>query len=86
MNVLLVLGYNAVLKSFLTEDESKAYLGSVDVKKVKEQAEIGMEKRKIKKDTTRSLSIRLPKDLYIDFEKKCNSMGLDKEKRFSRNL
>ncbi|MGG7060239.1 viroplasmin family protein [Clostridium tertium] len=76
----LVLGYNAVYKSFRTEEEAKKYLGSVDVEKVKEQAKKGMEERKIKKETTRSLSIRLPKEMYKDFEEKCSSMNLDKDK------
>ena len=76
----LVLGYNAVYKSFRTEEEAKKYLGSVDVEKVKEQAKKGMEDRKIKKETTRSLSIRLPKEMYNDFEEKCSSLNLDKDK------
>lgn len=76
----LVLGYNAVYKSFPTEEEAKKYLGSVDVEKVKEQAKKGMEERKIKKETTRSFNIRLPKEMYKEFEKQCNSMDLDKEK------
>ncbi|WP_394857246.1 ribonuclease H1 domain-containing protein [Clostridium paraputrificum] len=76
----LVLGYNAVYKSFRTEEEAKKYLGSVDVEKVKEQAKKGMEDRKIKKETTRSFSIRLPKEMYKDFEEKCSSMNLDKDK------
>ena len=76
----LVLGYNAVYKSFRTEEEAKKYLGTVDVEKVKEQAKKGMEDRKIKKETTRSLSIRLPKEMYNDFEEKCSSLNLDKDK------
>ena len=76
----LVLGYNAVYKSFRTEEEAKKYLGSVDVEKVKEQAKKGMEDRKIKKETIRSLSIRLPKEMYNDFEEKCSSLNLDKDK------
>ncbi|MDZ5038284.1 hypothetical protein [Clostridium perfringens] len=39
-----------------------------------------MEDRKIKKENTRSLSIRLPKEMYEGFEDKCNSMNLDKDK------
>lgn len=76
----LVLGYNAVYKSFLTEEEAKKYLGDVDVKLVKEQAKKGMEQKKIKKETTRSLTIRLPKEMYKDFEEKCSSMNLDPDK------
>lgn len=76
----LVLGYNAVYKSFRTEEEAKNYLGSVDVEKVKEQAKKGMEERKIRKETTRSFSVRLPKEMYKDFEEKCSSMNLDKDK------
>lgn len=76
----LVLGYNSVYKSFLTEEEAKKYLGNVDTKKVKEQAKNGIEERKIKKETTRSFSIRLPKTTYEEFEDKCSSMNLDKDK------
>lgn len=76
----LVLGYNAVYKSFLTEEEAKNYLKNVDVAKVKEQAKKGMEERKIKKETTRAFTIRLPKKIYNDFEEKCSSMNLDKVK------
>ena len=76
----LVLGYNAVYKSFRTEEEAKKYLGSVDVEKVKEQAKKGMEQKKIKKETIRSLTIRLPKEMYNDFEEKCNNMNLDLDK------
>jgi antitoxin component of RelBE/YafQ-DinJ toxin-antitoxin module len=39
-----------------------------------------MEERKIKKETTRSLNIRLPKEMYNDFEEKCNNMNLDPDK------
>ena len=39
-----------------------------------------MEERKIKKETTRSINIRLPKEMYKDFEEKCNNMNLDKDK------
>lgn len=39
-----------------------------------------MEDRKIKKETTRSLSIRLPKEMYNEFEEKCSSLNLDKDK------
>ena len=76
----LVLGYNAVYKSFRTEEEAKKYLGSVDVEKVKVQAKKGIEESKIKKETTRSLNIRLPKEMYKDFEEKCSSMNLNKDK------
>ena len=76
----LVLGYNAVYKSFRTEEEAKKYLGDVDVKLVKEQAKKGIEQKKIKNETIRSLTIRLPKEMYKEFEEKCSSMNLDKDK------
>lgn len=76
----LVLGYNAVYKSFRTEDEAKKYLNIVDVEKVKEQTKKGIEKRKIKKETRGSLSITLPDDIYKSFEDKCNNLNLDKDK------
>jgi viroplasmin and RNaseH domain-containing protein len=41
----LVLGYNAVYKSFTTEEEAKNYLGTVNSKKVKEQTIFGIEKK-----------------------------------------
>ena len=65
---------------YIGRSNIKKYLGSVDVEKVKEQAKKGMEERKIKKETTRSLNIRLPKEMYNDFEEKCNNMNLDKDK------
>lgn len=58
----LVLGYNAVYKSFRTEEEAKKYLGSVDVEKVKEQAKKGMEER---------LKKKLQDPLISDYLKKC---------------
>lgn len=76
----LVLGYNAVYKSFKTLDEAQAYLGDVDVVKVKEQSIKGIESRKKKKATTRSINFRISKELYEDFEKKCKEMELAKEK------
>lgn len=39
----LVLGYNAVYKSFKTKDEAMEYLGNVNVVKVKEQTKKGIE-------------------------------------------
>jgi len=76
----LVLGYNAVYKSFLTEDEAKKYLEIVDVDTVKKQTIKGMESKKIRKETTRTLSIRLPKEVYKDFIDKCNNINIDKDK------
>lgn len=76
----LVLGYNAVYKSFKTEEEAKQYLGNVDVEKVKEQAKNGIEERKIKKETIGSFNIRLPDEIYKVFEDKCNNLNLDKDK------
>lgn len=76
----LVLGYNSVYKSFRTEEEAKKYLGVVEVEKVKEQTKKNIAKKKIKNETTRSLTIRLPKEIYNDFEDKCSSMNLDTDK------
>lgn len=76
----LVLGYNAVYKSFLTEDEAKKYLGSVDADTVKKQTIKGMEAKKIRKETTNTLSVRLPKEVYKDFIDKCNNINIDKDK------
>lgn len=77
---VLVLGYNAVYKSFPTEEEALDYLNKVDIQKVKEQTKKGIEYKKIKKKTTRSFSIRLDKKLYDDFISKCDEIGLSKEK------
>lgn len=76
----LVLGYNAVYKSFKTEEEALNYLNKVDVQKVKEQTKKGIERKKIRKETTRSLNIRLDKKLYDAFLSKCDEIGLSKEK------
>lgn len=76
----LVLGYNAVYKSFKTKEEAEKYLGSVNVAEVKEKAIKGMEARKTKKKNTRALSIRLSKDIYDEFEKRCLELDKEKEK------
>ena len=39
-----------------------------------------MESKKIRKETTRTLSIRLPKEVYKDFIDKCNNINIDKDK------
>lgn len=75
----LVLGYPAVYKSFKTKDEAMKYLGTVNVEKVKEQTQKGMELKKKQKATTKMLSVRLDRELVEDFEKKCNEIGLSKE-------
>lgn len=76
---VLVLGYNSVYKSFATEEQAKEYLGIVDVKKVKKQAEKGIKHNKIRKETTRSISLRISKQMYDDFENKCEVFGKEKE-------
>lgn len=73
----LVLGYNAVYKSFRTEEEAKKYLNIVNAEKVKEQSKKGIEKRKFKKETKGSLSITLPDDIYKAFRDKCTDINLD---------
>lgn len=75
----LVKGYPAVYKSFKTEEEALKYLGTVNAEKVKEQTKKGIEIRKKQKATTRILSVRLNKDLVIDFEEKCKEMNIPKE-------
>lgn len=67
----LVLGYNAVYKSFPTKEQAEKYLGKVDAPKVKEQAKKGMEHKRVRKETTRSINVRLSKELYNAFEEKC---------------
>ena len=76
----LVLGYNAVYKSFTNEEDAKKYLNNVNIIQIKEKAKKGMEEKRVKKETTRSLTIRLPKEIYKDFEEKCSSMNLDPDK------
>ena len=77
----LVLGYNSVYKSFSTKEEAEEYLGKVDVEKVKEQAKKGMEKQKIKKETTRAVKgFRISKELYDDFMSKCEEFDTTSEK------
>ena len=75
----LVHGYDAVYKSFKTMDEANEYLKIVDVDKVKKQTSKGIELKKEKKKNTRSLSFRIPKELYEDFDKKCVDMNMSKE-------
>ena len=76
----LVYGYNAVYKSFSTKEEAENYLKNVDTKKVKEQAIYGMEERKAKKENTRTLNLRISKELYREFESKCIEENLNKNK------
>ena len=71
----LVIGYPSVYKSFLTEEEAKEYLDTVDVKKVKEKTKKAMEYR----SNTKVLKVRLEKELVKDFEKKCEDMRLTQE-------
>lgn len=75
----LVHGYPAVYKSFKTEEEALDYLEVVDVKKVKEQTQKGMARKKKIKATTRAISIRIDKELYNDFIEKCERMDMDKD-------
>ncbi|WP_349393351.1 RNase H1/viroplasmin domain-containing protein [Clostridium perfringens] len=76
----LVLGYNAVYKSFSNEEDAKKYLSNVNVNQIKEKAKKGMEEKRVKKETTRSINIRLSKEMYKEFEEKCSSMNLDLDK------
>lgn len=85
----LVLGYNAVYKSFRTKEEAEQYLTIVNVEEVKEKAIKGMEARKANKDKpkapkpkttkTKALIIHIPKDIYNRFDKKCKDMEQDVE-------
>jgi viroplasmin and RNaseH domain-containing protein len=75
----LVLGYPAVYKSFITKDEAMDYLGTINVAKVKAQTKKGMEFTNKQKSTTKVLSVRLDKELVVDFNKKCDEIGLSKE-------
>lgn len=75
----LVLGYPAVYKSFKTEEEAKAYLGKIDVKKVKEQTKVGIEKKKKVKATTRLIQTRIDKELYEQFANKCAEMEQEED-------
>ncbi|MGL4452500.1 MAG: viroplasmin family protein [Sarcina sp.] len=77
----LVLGYPSVYKSFLTLVEAQAYLNNIkDVSKVLEHNKKAMEKSITRKKTTKPLSgIRIPSELFDDFEKKCSEFNLSKE-------
>lgn len=76
----LVKGYNSVYKSFKTREEAENYLGSVKVEDVKEKAIIGMEVRKEKKKKGQAIVIRLPKEIYENFENRCLELDTEKEK------
>lgn len=76
----IVLGYDSVYKSFLTEKEALDYLNTVDVKYVQKHMKIGIEKRKKVKATTKPLHMRLDKDLMEDFEEKCTRLDLTPQK------
>ena len=75
----LVLGYNAVYKSFSTLEEANRYLNIVDVEKVKEQTKIGMQKKKERRATTKAVSTRIDNDLYEKFYLKCEEFEMKKD-------
>lgn len=81
----LVSGCPAVYKSFLTEYEALEYLKTVNTELVREQAKWGIGETRRKRATTRVLSVRLDKDLFLSFEEKCNKLGLTKED-FIKNM
>lgn len=68
-------GYNSVYKSFITLGEAEAYLGRVNVEKVNEQTKFVIEKKKKVKANTSLVQARVPKELYIKFQEKCNENG-----------
>lgn len=73
----LVIGYPAVYKSFKAEEGARAYLGTVDADKVKEQTRKGMEHKKKLKSTTKLIQTSIPMELYEKFAKKCEKFELD---------
>ena len=75
----LVLGYNAVYKSFNTLEEANRYFNNVDVEKVKEQTKIGMQKKKERRSTTKAISTRINNDLYEKFYLKCEEFEMTKD-------
>lgn len=75
----LVKGYPAVYKSFKTEEEAIQYLRTVNTEKLKRQTKKGIEFKKKQKETKKLLSVKLDKDLVIDFEEKCKKMNISKE-------
>lgn len=85
----LVHGYPAIYKSFLTEEEALKYLGSIkeeDVAAIKETVKKHIETSKKKKATTRSLSFRVPKEVYDGFIAKVETEGYDKDKVLTEML
>ena len=71
----LVKGCQSVYKSFYTLDEVEHYLQTVDVGKIVEQTQKGIEKKKKQKATTKLIQTRIPKDIYAEFLCKCEEMG-----------
>lgn len=76
----LVLGYNSVYKSFKTREEAEKYLNIVNVDEVKEQAIKGMEANRSKRKKTKAITIRLPNEIYLEFENRCTRLDKEKEK------
>ena len=79
----LVTGYNAVYKSFKTEEEAKDYLKNIteqQAEKIKEITTRAIKQKKEKKISTISVQARIPKELYEKFLKRCEVMGLDDRK------
>jgi len=76
----LVLSYNSVYKSFNTRSEAEEYLNTVNALKIKEKAAKAMEAKKLKKATTHLLKVRISKEIYEKFLKKCDEMELTEEK------
>ncbi|WP_297639737.1 RNase H1/viroplasmin domain-containing protein [uncultured Clostridium sp.] len=80
----LVLGYNSIYKSFISEDEAKKYLNNISDKEIpaiKKQYKKSIEKSKKRKSTTKPLSgIRIPKELYEIINAKAEHDNVEIEK------
>lgn len=47
---------------------------------MKEKTIKGIEARKTKRKNTKAITIRLPNDIYIEFERNCTRLDKEKEK------
>lgn len=80
----LVLGYNSIYKSFVSEEDAKKYLGSIsdsEVPRIQEKHKKLIEKSRKRKATTKPLNgVRVPIELYDVIEAKAERDKVEIEK------
>lgn len=79
----LVLGYPSIYKSFYTEEEAIKFLGGIndkDIPVIKEKIKVNIQSSKKRRSSTKTISFRVPNEVYNEFIKKVDETGLDRDK------